>query len=57
MSFSSFVKALLVRAGDYPRVEHLKDASLRLALVLPENIRLGWKGLVVTKTLTCYENS
>jgi hypothetical protein len=25
-------------------------------LALPENIRLGWKGLSGTKTLACYEN-
>jgi hypothetical protein len=31
-----------VRPGAYPRVEHLKGASLESALVLPANIRLGW---------------
>jgi hypothetical protein len=32
---------LWVRPGAYPRVEHLKGASLGLAMALPENIRLG----------------
>jgi len=36
---------LRVRPGAYPRVEHLKGASLGLSLALPANIRLGWKGL------------
>ncbi len=36
--------------GAYPRVEHQKDASLRFSLVLPANIRLGWKGLLGTNT-------
>jgi hypothetical protein len=32
----------------YPKVEHLKVASLGQALALPTNIRLGWKGLAGT---------
>ncbi len=35
-----FTKA--ITAGAYPRVEHLKSASLGEALALPTNIRLGW---------------
>jgi hypothetical protein len=42
-SFSSLVQCLWARPRTYPRVEHLKDASLRLAPALPANIRLGWK--------------
>jgi hypothetical protein len=42
-------------------VEHLKSASLELALTLPANstslIKLGWKSLQVTNTLAYYENS
>ncbi len=36
--------------GAYPRVEHLKGASLRQAPALTANIRLGWKGLAGTNT-------
>jgi hypothetical protein len=32
-------------------VEHLKGASFVEATALPQNIRLGWKGLPVTNTL------
>jgi len=35
-------------AGVYPRVENLKGASLWYDPALPENIRLGWKGLPQT---------
>jgi hypothetical protein len=38
----------------YPRVEHLKRASLEYAPALPANIRLGWKGLPGTNTLAFY---
>ncbi len=37
-------------AGAYPREEHLKGALLWLALTLPANIKLGWKGLPGTDT-------
>jgi hypothetical protein len=40
----------------YPRVEHLKGASLGQAPGLPANIRLGWRGLLGTNTLAYYEN-
>jgi hypothetical protein len=30
---------------EYSRVKHLKGTSLGLAPALPENTRLGWKGL------------
>jgi len=42
--------------GAYPRVEHLKGASLRKALALPANIRQGWKSLPGTNTLAYCEN-
>jgi hypothetical protein len=45
------------RSLPYPRVEHLKGASLRLAPALPSNIRLGWKGLPWTNALAYYEHS
>jgi len=44
-----------VRPEAYPRVEHLKGASLGYALALPANIRLGWKGLPGTNALAYYE--
>jgi hypothetical protein len=44
-------------AVTYTRVEHLKGASLRQALALPENIRLGWKSLPGTNFLAYYQNS
>jgi hypothetical protein len=44
------------KAGAYIRVEHLKGASLRQALVLPTNIRLGWKGLTGPNTLAYCKN-
>ncbi len=40
---SSLVLCLWVRPGAYPRVQHLKGASLGSALT--PNIKLGWKGL------------
>jgi hypothetical protein len=45
-----------VRPGAYPRVEHLKDASLGKALALLTNIRLGWIGFPGTNTLAYYKN-
>jgi len=42
------------KAGAYPRLEHLKGASLGKALALPANIRLGLPG---TNTLAYNENS
>ncbi len=43
--------------GAYTKVEHLKIASLRKALALPANVRLGWKGLLGTNTLAYYDIS
>ncbi len=40
----------------YPRVEHLKGASLGYAPALPKNIGLGCKGLEGINTLAYYEN-
>jgi hypothetical protein len=42
--------------GAYHKVGNLKDASFGKALALPTNIRLGWKGLAGTDTLTYYEH-
>jgi len=56
-SLSSLVLSLKIRPGAYPRVEHLKGASLRKALALPANISLGWKGLAGTTTLAYHKNS
>jgi hypothetical protein len=36
---------LWVRPGAYPRVEHLKIATLRKDNTLRENITIGWNGL------------
>ncbi len=47
---------LQVRSRAYPRVEHLKGASLGPAMALPTTIRLGWKGLAGTNALAYYEN-
>ncbi len=49
-SLSSLVQCLWVRPGTYPKVEHLKGASLGQAPALPTNTRLGWKGLPGTNT-------
>ncbi len=35
-----------VRAGAYTRVEHVKVATLKLALVLHPNFSQGWKALL-----------
>jgi hypothetical protein len=56
-SFSDLVLCLWVRPGDYPRVEHLKGASLGWTPAFPANIRLGWKSLPGTNAQTYYENS
>jgi hypothetical protein len=48
---STLVYCLRVRPGAYPRVEHLKFASLRLAPALLANIRLHGKGLPRTNKL------
>ncbi len=53
-SISSLVKCLWVRPGAYPRVELKKGASLGQAPALPAKIRLGWKRLPVTNTLSYY---
>jgi len=50
VGFASLVKRLCVRPGAYSRVEHLKVASLRCALALLANIRLGLKSLSGTNT-------
>jgi hypothetical protein len=44
-----------LRIGAYPRVEHVKGASLGWALTLHANIRLGWKAYK-GQTLAHYEN-
>jgi hypothetical protein len=43
--------------GVYPRVKHLKGASLERALASSPDIRLGYKGLPGTNTLAYYKNS
>jgi hypothetical protein len=43
-------------ARSLPRAEHLNGASLRQALTLLTNVRIGWKGLPDTNTLAYYEN-
>ncbi len=45
-----------MRPEAYARLKRLEGASLRQALALPANIRLGRKGLPRTNTLTYYEN-
>jgi hypothetical protein len=44
-----------VKAGPYPRMEHLKGALVGLALALHANIRPGWKGLPGANTLAYFE--
>jgi hypothetical protein len=41
-----------VRPGAFSRLKHLKCASLVSAPALPDNIRLSWKGLAGTNTLS-----
>jgi hypothetical protein len=53
-SLSCIVLCLWIRSWAYPRVEHLKGASLGYAPALPTNIRLGWNGLPGTNTLAYY---
>ncbi len=59
VSGKPFQPSLMIagKAGAYPRVEHLEDASLGWAPALPAIIRLGWKGLPETNTLAYYESS
>ncbi len=45
------LKCLLVRPGAYPRMEHLRGASLGKAPALLTSSRLGWKGLPRTNSL------
>ncbi len=45
------------KAGAWPKVQHLKDASLGYAQALPANIRLNWKGLPGTSASAYYKNS
>jgi hypothetical protein len=45
-----------VKPGAYPKVEHLKGASVGSALALPAKIRLGWKNLPRTNTLAYNKN-
>ncbi len=45
-----------MRPRAYPRLEHLKGASLGYATAFPTNITLGWKGLPATNSLAYYEN-
>jgi hypothetical protein len=45
------------KARSFPRVEHLKIASLGQDLALPTNIKLGWKGLAWTNALAYFEKS
>ncbi len=49
-------QAGFLEPGAYLRVEHLKGASLRQALLSVTNIALDWKGLPVTNTLASYES-
>jgi hypothetical protein len=57
ISLYTLVQCLRARPEAYPIVEHLKNASLELALAILENIRLSWKGLPGTNTLAYYEHS
>jgi len=53
---STLLYCLWVRLGAYPRVEHRKDAPLRLAVALLANNRLGWSGFQRANTLAYYKN-
>ncbi len=44
-----------VRSGTYPRLEHVKGASLRQASALPANIRLSQKGFPGSNILAYYK--
>jgi hypothetical protein len=52
---SNIVSCMWLRPGAYPRVEHLKCASLMKVLVLHTDIRLGWKSLPGTNTPAYYK--
>ncbi len=56
-SLSILVQYLWVRQGAYPRAEHPNVGSMGLAQALLKKIRLGWKGLQWTNTLTYYKYS
>ncbi len=43
-----------INSRAYPRVEHLKGASLGKDPALPANKRLGWTGLPETNTVAYY---
>ncbi len=45
-----FQPSLMFVGKVYPRVDPLNVAKLGMTLALPENIRLGWKGLPETNT-------
>ncbi len=47
---------LWARPGAYPRVEHLKGASLEKAPAIPSNTTLSWKGFQGIITLAYYED-
>ena len=47
----------VIRSAGYPRVEHLKGDTLGQVPALLANIRLSWKGLPGTNTLTYFELS
>jgi hypothetical protein len=55
-SLSSLVYFLWARPGAYPKAEHLKGSSIGQAPALPTNIRLGWRVLQVTNTITYCED-
>jgi hypothetical protein len=46
---------MFVRPDAYNRVELSLGASLRLAIALNDNVRLGWTGLPGTKILTYFK--
>jgi hypothetical protein len=46
-----------VMPGAYPRVEHLKDASLEYNLALLTNIGLDWKNLPGINALAYYKHT
>jgi hypothetical protein len=56
LKFISICKVVPFHSGKwaYPRVEHLKGASLSYALALPRNIREGCKGPPGSNTLAYY---
>ncbi len=59
ISWSVHIEYSLIFVGKavaYPRLKHLKSASLRKARSLLTNVRLGWKGLPGTNSLANYEH-